>query len=570
MGFYSSGNDSDGGVLANLGGKGLQIFGVSGEAYGGRPWDMWCGYNTLGETDVVVFGIKDVGQIYDEDNFDDGDYAGWTVVPNANISWSVVDGKLRATVVGSGGYSYIERDGLDVSGKNITIECDLLYTNGAKWGGIRYRGVYLDVNPTRCGWRDDAANFYGGISSNEWHHVVVSIRSGDPYLMSDLYVDGEPVFLSEPIEKTNWNNSTVGFVSPYYGGYVEYDNWSISDEEYSFASEEICGERVPTNEEDVTFWPYVPDYDADWWEFNGTAHGGSYEWYAYLRGEGVHAYSNVAVYFAPRLKVEESGFPTNVAAGETVQVPVEWEHLGSNVPVYLRVALQDMGTGTKYGEVENLVTSENGSAWVTVEVPTNAPGGDQYAWVAYMFPTGAADPWVERLGFDDTYRSDRWGNPVEPEVRVVVSNSAGGEMVVYSDDGMPVGSEVYTWGWGNFDGEYTGENPPEGEKCFRTECTYSYAGWGVFKQSGSWDMSSYSNGYLRFWLKSWDTVKVEIEDASHTKGTKYVGSTAGAWQEISIPISDFSGVDLSQIYGLFEATIENTGTFYVDYVRWVR
>ena len=83
-------------------------------------------------------------------------------------------------------------------------------------------------------------------------------------------------------------------------------------------------------------------------------------------------------------------------------------------------------------------------------------------------------------------------------------------------------------------------------------------------------MRAYTNGFLKFWLKSTVTTKVQIEDNTGWKGTKYVPSTTNQWKEITIPISELAGANLSIIYGLFEITTETASTFYVDDVRWVK
>ncbi|MEM2875220.1 MAG: hypothetical protein QW567_04310, partial [Candidatus Hadarchaeales archaeon] len=52
---------------------------------------------------------------------------------------------------------------------------------------------------------------------------------------------------------------------------------------------------------------------------------------------------------------------------------------------------------------------------------------------------------------------------------------------VYHDDGCPPDSEVYTWpDGGSFNANYYGITPPEGSKSYQTQCTGTYAGWGMF------------------------------------------------------------------------------------------
>ena len=576
-GFFSSGNDSNN--FTTLEGMGLQILGMTSYAYGGRDWDMWLAYNTLTQTVTMLYGLKEKGTLSDEDNWDDGDSVGWTIASSTNISWVVTNGALRASVVGGGGYAYATRDGLDLSTKNITMECDMYFGGGAQNGGLVYRGHVLYVSPALCGWADDAPNYITnntGVTTGVWQHVVLNIRDGAPYLMSDLYVDGWPVFVSEPIQVTNWSEVSVGLLSSYYSGYVEWDNYRVADEQYSFtASNNVCGWYVPTSTNPV-FWATAPDYDPDWWEYDGTAYGGQYSWYVYFKGQGVHGYQDVGLYFAPRLMVELTNFPTQISAGENVDVPVDWENL-DKVPVKLGIYLQDALTGTRYFESNYTLYSYSGSGAYPLTVPTTVPNGSEYSWVAYIYPTNAVDDLYpsntaygiqgERLGRDDTYRFDRWGLGIEPETTVTVS-STGGYYIAYHDVGIPMGASAYTWGGGTWNGDYVTNDAPEGYKCWRTTVSSDYAGWGVVYPNYDVDLSRFN--YMKFWVKAWESLKVEIEAPQGSK--KYVFLTNGVWnpaqqgewQEITLPLSSFKnsyGVgfatqDLETVFGSYLATLQ--------------
>ena len=173
---------------------------------------------------------------------------------------------------------------------------------------------------------------------------------------------------------------------------------------------------------------------------------------------------------------------------------------------------------------------------------------------------------------------------------LVVGTVSTQPFMVYSDAGIPKG-DVWTWSgadWGmapgEFNGEYTGETPPEGSKCFRTKSgsgARNYAGWGVFLgtfrnhvciEREPKDLTSYN--YLKFWVKTPNDLKVEVEDNTGRKSTKYISSYgwdgANTWQEITIPRGVFTGVDITKIFGPFLATVESPDiTFHIDNVRWV-
>jgi hypothetical protein len=94
----------------------------------------------------------------------------------------------------------------------------------------------------------------------------------------------------------------------------------------------------------------------------------------------------------------------------------------------------------------------------------------------------------------------------------------------------------------------------------------SWQGWGVFKTN---NMSAYSTGYLKFWAKSSTSLEIDIENgAGMGKAWNFIGSTTNTWKQFSLPISGFSGLVLTNIYGLFEATASTPTTFYIDDVKW--
>ncbi|MFH0954024.1 MAG: beta-galactosidase [Verrucomicrobiota bacterium] len=565
-GFYTSINDGPG-KFVSIPGIGLQIIGVGNKVFAGREWDLWVAWNAGSSNYIGEYGLKDREGLTSEDNFNDGNYSGWTIAANPNISWTVSNGALRATVVSTGGYAYITRDGLNVTGRNVTIEYTTRFMNGATNGGIVYAGRVLYVNPQLCGWNDTNVYLYytNLVSTGAWQHVRLNVRDGDPYLRSDLFVNDRVVFMDEPIEVTNLTSASVGFLSSYYQGYTEWDNFRVADEQYGLVTQAVTGVYIPTN----AFWPFVPDYDPGSWEHEGSTLGAQYEWYFYLRGGDAHSYSNTAVYFAPRLMVENPAFPTNMHSGQTVQVPVEWENL-DQVPEALTIGLEDPYVGTSYVSQVFTVTNKTGTGWFPVTLPGAMPSGNNFLWVSYMHPTGSLNPLLERVGLDDTFRFNAQGLPVGPETTIIVTPPPGEEFTAYSDLGLPLGCNLWIWGSGSVDGNYTGITTPEGVKCIYAT-TASSIGYGVFYTNTTVDLSAYADGFLKFWLKSSTTVYVELEGPQGTKKNTTVPSTTNQWKEISIPITTFSSVvNLSKIMGLGAFTVYGLNTFYVDHIRWVR
>jgi hypothetical protein len=254
--------------------------------------------------------------------------------------------------------------------------------------------------------------------------------------------------------------------------------------------------------------------------------------------------------------------------GDTVSVPIEWENLGANVPIFLRVQLEEPYLGTNVGGSTFTITNTSGSGLFDVTVNSDAPSSPNYNWVTFFYPTTATNPMLQRLGLDDTFRFQPvpGGAPIESEVTVTVNELAE----VYNDLGIPVGSDILTWsgGGGTWDANHTILPPPEGVESFYTLNLTTWIGWGIFRSSGTVDLSAYTGGYLKFWLWSFETLKVQIEGPVGTKGTVNVPSTGGVWVEKSIPLSSFGSVNLSQINGYFMITSFDGAEYLVDDIRY--
>lgn len=312
------------------------------------------------------------------------------------------------------------------------------------------------------------------LSVGEWHCVRVHVRDGEPYLMADVYVDGLAQVISKALPFATWSNGSIALLSPtsYSGAstnaYCEWDNFRVTDEQYSFVYTNVVGLYMPTS--NVTmFYPYVPDYDPEMWEYEASSLGGQYEWYAYFRGQSERSAMDVAVYFSPRLMVEDTNFPTVMNAGDTVLVPVEWEHLPFT-PVMLNLELADPYSGAVACRSNYLLTTESGTAYFPITVSTQALSSPNYLWAAYVYATNASDPFGERIGLDDTFRFDTLGQPIGPEtpLTVVWQETDQDFLTLYSDAGLVPGATVWTWAGGGyvFDGNYPDPTAPEGSNTF--------------------------------------------------------------------------------------------------------
>jgi hypothetical protein len=560
-GFYSSLND---GIRVSMAGQGLQILGATDKAFAGRDWDLWVAYNTTGQPVTATYGVKDKTQLLFEDTFCDGNINGWGLESAQNYSISWVDGSIKAThIVGFGYAKFRHNIGPMIRSRNCTLEFDVLYETPNAKLSILYqdRGPYSSpaIPPL-------VAN---ASTTGIWHHVELHVHDGWVY---DYAVNGDVVRLSYPLPGLNPNyQEYIGFFA--FDGNFRIDNIRLTDQEYSSVPKAICGQYVPTNSAQA-FWASVPDYDPDQLEHNGTAYGSAYEWYVQFKNNQMEARKDVGVYFAPRLRDEVTNFPSVLQPASIAKVPVEWEYLDGLVPAKLRIELAEPILGLNVASADFDITAPSGVDEFPIGVPGGLRASDYYLWAAYIYPTNATDPMGERIGLDDTFRFDMHGRPVQPETMITVAEIKDDPYVLYDDSGVVYHGQVFTWGSSvTYDGQHTNVTSPEGDLCFLTDARSSYgAGWGIFKYYNGApqyaDMRTFSNGTICFWLNSSNTIKIELEGPQGTKRSINVASTGGTWREFILSVTNFAGVDLANMYGLFSINQSSIGKYLVDYVRW--
>jgi hypothetical protein len=535
----------------------------------------------------MEFGLKDKGVLgIIEDSFSLGNTNGWSVTPNTNITWSVVDNALRATVnAGTGGYSYITYNAVALSNTNVTVCVDLAFGNGAKDGGIIYRGRVLHINANRIGWEDNSPTYFNSTNvytDGRTNRVVLTIRDGVPYRRTDLFINNYFMFRDEPLQSTNWTTNTVGILSPYSNAtsYLQVDNFRLVDEQYATVWTNATGVSYPTNAIPTATWPSVPDYDPGMLEHNGTSGGSKYEWHISFRGAGHNAQLGVEMWISPRLIVEDTNFPKVLNPGATYAVPIEWEELKTNLPIFLEVRLEEPYVGTNYASTLFTLDQPNGSSNFLVTLPLGIPASTNYLWLAYLYPTYATNPMLQRLGLDDTFRftPEPFGVPTIPETSITVTPLVGSNYMVYSDAGVDQnGGHIFTWYpyWegdtATFDGQYTNvAGIPEGTKCFYTWGT-DWSGWGVFMTNGTLNMANYKTGSISLSVKSSQALTMEIQDVNTNKGWYYIPSTTNNWLTMKVPFSNFANlaaVNFTNMSGLFMITSTGATTNYVDNVYW--
>ena len=178
---------------------------------------------------------------------------------------------------------------------------------------------------------------------------------------------------------------------------------------------------------------------------------------------------------------------------------------------------------------------------------------------------------------------------------------------VYTDQGLPVGAGILsniflsidascnaTFSFRELSSGYT----PEGIKYLDSQNFSSGSFWGVTLDSAtatvpcgatpptngfSKDLSSFSAGSVVFALKlgrtldASESLSVNLADNSHTVNGILASGSDGynrlntEWQEISIPISRYAGLDLTHVkvpFSIASSSLSSPLSFDVDAVRW--
>lgn len=181
------------------------------------------------------------------------------------------------------------------------------------------------------------------------------------------------------------------------------------------------------------------------------------------------------------------------------------------------------------------------------------------------------------------------------QVTVVSSFSPGGsnQFDVYTDAGLPSGDnyqgDIFKSGINPFEGDASTGYTIEGEKFQRTEGVNGNGHWGVTVDkngvNASVDLLGYTGGNLVFWIRlnrvisAIEDIRVRIEDLGGPSPNVDITTFGGLnkastdWQEISVSVSNFTGMSLNQVKVPFIIDVFNISaitdlTFDVDAVRW--
>ncbi len=191
-----------------------------------------------------------------------------------------------------------------------------------------------------------------------------------------------------------------------------------------------------------------------------------------------------------------------------------------------------------------------------------------YSWVWYTTNTVSGVHTLKAVVYDTVNQT------AYHQINVTVSNITY-TLNIYNDSGIS-GNNIWTWSDGN-QGSFANtvvSDAPEGSYAFVTNTNGgTWAGWGVTYTPTKANLSQYSGGWLKFWVKTPVNLKVEIKD-TQVRGPRYINqygwNGTNTWQEITIPLSDFDSIDFSQTELPFMITCETQTTFYVDDVKWIK
>ena len=257
------------------------------------------------------------------------------------------------------------------------------------------------------------------------------------------------------------------------------------------------------------------------------------------------------------------------------------------------------GTTTYY--TLTVVVNPQGAGSVTIS-PTSSDG--KYAAGTVVTLTATANP-----GYTFSNWSGDATGTSNPTTITMTSNKSvtanftqtggggggGATTVIFADSGAIGFVGVFSGGGTQFAIDLDYNVFHEGSSSMRADVTGVTSGWGGWyvEEGGpggteTADMSAYSNGYLKFWVKSPVVIQVAVlsinqnPDTANSKilltGSNSYGFVAdNEWHEVSIPLSAFKtadpNLDFSRISTYFSvAVIGDTGgakSFWIDDVRWV-
>jgi hypothetical protein len=180
----------------------------------------------------------------------------------------------------------------------------------------------------------------------------------------------------------------------------------------------------------------------------------------------------------------------------------------------------------------------------------------------HQFPKGTTNVPITSSKTFKYYGQDKWGNTSSTQTSAYVITNY---FWIYSGVHMPTdfvydqpdprpafGGHLWNWGGGSF-GPDDLIDVPTGET---KSAVYNNPGglFWIFADAGGTkfpeDLSKYSSGHLNFWIKTTVNWLVKLEEAGGAARSVNLNSyivPSGAWQYVSIPFTDFAGLNFTTI-----------------------
>ncbi|MEM6821277.1 MAG: cellulase family glycosylhydrolase [Verrucomicrobiota bacterium] len=175
-------------------------------------------------------------------------------------------------------------------------------------------------------------------------------------------------------------------------------------------------------------------------------------------------------------------------------------------------------------------------------------------WQLVSVPVSDFTPDENLSNFVSLYFYHLWtaGNSLDIDsVRVVSGSGASSAYHLYSDSGsefITEGGSTSNWAMGV---QTLTSGSPEGSEHKQITVFNHYATYSFDFPGGSSDKSAWSGKTLKFQAKSTTPgLSIRFEDATGARKTLSLStymSHNGTWEDISIPVNDFTGVNLSQL-----------------------
>ncbi len=162
---------------------------------------------------------------------------------------------------------------------------------------------------------------------------------------------------------------------------------------------------------------------------------------------------------------------------------------------------------------------------------------------------------------EETFISD----PIADDAFIILQENIDGESDLFISD--HIWNEP--WNDNNLPSISLVDDKTEGD--FGIQCDFTQGVWSgyYFKFSEAANLSEFEDGYLKFDIKTTDTLFIGMEEGDIKKDVaiKEYADLDGSWNSVSIPLSEFSTLDFSSVLVPIGFISPSTASMIVDNVR---